>query len=183
MDCIQLILLAIGVAMDAFAVSICKGITIKKDINKSALIVGSYFGFFQGVMPLIGYYVMDAISSYIEGTKEFIVFGLLMYVGIMMILDSKKEEKLDGSLKVFTMLILSIATSLDALSVGMSLSLLSINVFICVIVIALITFGFSFVGVKIGNKFGDKYKTKAEILGGSVLILIGLKVILEYFLV
>ena len=182
MDYLQLIVLAIGVAMDAFAVSICKGITLKKDLNKSAFIVGSWFGSFQGIMPLVGFFIMSAISKYIEGIKEVVIFALLLYVGITMILEAKKEDKLDGSLTFINMLVLSIATSLDALSVGMSLSLLNINVFICVVIIAFITFMFSFLGVKIGNKFGTKYKAKAEIIGGIVLILIGFKVILQYLL-
>ena len=182
MDYLQLIVLAIGVAMDAFAVSICKGITIKKNINKSSLIVGSWFGSFQGVMPLIGYFVMSAISRYVDGIKEVIIFALLLYVGISMLIEANKEEKLDGSLSFTNMLVLSIATSLDALSIGMSLALLSINVFVCVLVIAIVTFTFSFFGVKIGNKFGVKYKKSAEITGGIVLILIGLKVMLQYLL-
>jgi len=182
MDYIELMILSFGVAMDAFAVSICKGITIKKDLNKSALIVANWFGLFQGAMPLIGYFMIDTISSYIEGVKEFIIFGLLVYVGVAMILESKKEDKLDDSLKFSSMLILSIATSLDALSVGMSLSLLNINIFICVLVIAAVTFAFGFAGVKIGNKFGTKYKAIAEIIGGIILILIGVKVMLEYLL-
>lgn len=182
MDFVELILLAIGVAMDAFAVSICKGITIKKDLNKSSLIVGVYFGSFQGIMPLIGYFAMNLISNYLGGIKEYIIFGLLLYVGITMILEARKEEKFDDSLSFVNMLVLSLATSLDALSVGPSLSLLSINIFLCVFIIAIITFLFSFIGVKIGNKFGDKYKSKAEILGGIVLILIGIKVLLEYLL-
>lgn len=182
MDYLQLVILAIGVAMDAFAVSICKGITIKKDLNKSALIVGAWFGTFQGIMPLIGFFIMGAINQYIEGIKEIIIFVLLLYIGITMILEAKKEDKLDDSLTFINMLVLSIATSLDALSVGMSLSLLNINVFICVVIIAFITFMFSFLGVKIGNKFGNKYKAKAEIVGGIVLILIGVKVILQYLL-
>ena len=182
MDLIQLIVLAIGVAMDAFAVSICKGITIKKDLNKSALIIGTYFGSFQGVMPLIGYFIMDAISAYIGGIKEFIVFALLVYVGIVMILESRKQENFDDSLKWSNMLVLSLATSLDALSVGASLSILNINIFFSVMLIAIVTFAFSYIGVKIGNKFGDKYKAKAEMIGGIVLILIGLKIFIEYFL-
>lgn len=182
MDYLQLVILAIGVAMDAFAVSICKGITLKKDLNKSALIVGSWFGAFQGIMPLIGFFIMGAISKYIEGIKEIIIFVLLLYIGITMILEAKKEDKLDDSLTFMNMFVLSIATSLDALSVGMSLSLLNINILICVMIIAFITFMFSFLGVKIGNKFGNKYKAKAEIVGGIVLILIGVKVILQYLL-
>lgn len=177
MDILKLLLLSIGVAMDAFAVSICKGITIKKDINKSSLIVGTYFGFFQGFMPLLGYLFMSIIDGFILQIKKYIAFALLLYVGIVMLIEAKKEEKLDDSLNFKNMFVLAIATSLDALSVGMSLSLLNINVFICAIVIALTTFIFSILGVRIGNKFGDKYKAGAEIIGGIILILIGISIL------
>ena len=182
MSVLEILLIAIGLAMDAFAVSICKGITIKQNLNKSALIVGGWFGTFQGLMPLIGYLIIGSIDKYIEGVKEIVIFCLLAYVGIVMILDSKKEEKLDDSLKFTNMLILAIATSLDALSVGMSLSLLHIKIVVDVLVIAIITFAFSYIGVLIGNKFGNKYKAKAEIIGGIILILIGLKIILQFLL-
>lgn len=182
MSTFEIFLLAIAVAMDAFAVSICKGITIKSSLVKSAIKVGCWFGLFQAIMPLIGYFFMDNIEKYIDGIKEFVIFLLLLYIGISMMLEAKKEEKLDDSLSFKTMLILSIATSLDALSVGMSLSLSNISVYLDVLIIGVITFLFSCMGVLIGNKFGNKYKTKAEIIGGIILIMIGIKVLLEYFI-
>ncbi len=183
MGLFEIILLSIGVAMDAFAVAICKGITIKTNLTKNSIKVGCWFGFFQGIMPLIGFFFMDIIDKYLDGIKEYIIFGLLVYLGISMILNSRKDEQLDGSMTFKTMLLLSLATSLDALSVGMTLSIAKINIFIAVSIIALITFGFSFFGVKIGNKFGIKYKAKAEIAGGVILILIGVKVLLEFLIV
>ena len=182
MDIFEIVILAIAVAMDAFAVAICKGITIKTNLNKNSIIVGTWFGLFQGIMPLIGFFIMDKVDHYIEGIKEYVIFALLLYIGIMMIVESRKKEEFDSSLKFKEMLLLSLATSLDALSIGVTLSLLETNIFIAVTIIAIITFLFGFMGVKIGNKFGDKYKSKAEIVGGIILILIGLKVLLEYLL-
>lgn len=182
MEMLEILLLAIGVSMDAFAVSICKGITVKEKVNRSSLIIGTYFGVFQGIMPLIGYLCMGLVDQYIFGIKEFIVFGLLVYIGVMMIIDSNKKEEFDSSLKFKEMLVLSIATSLDALSIGATLSLSETNILISVITIAFTTFAFCFMGVKIGHKFGDKYKSKAEILGGIILMLIGVKVLLEYLI-
>lgn len=180
MEILEIILLAIAVASDAFAVALCKGVTIKKQVNKDAVVVGLWFGLFQGVMPLLGYLFMDNIEKYIAGVKDIIIFVLLVYIGISMILESKKEEHFNNSVAFKEMLGLSIATSLDALSIGATLSIYKASVYIIAILIALITFLFSFVAVKIGNKFGDKYKSKAEILGGIVLILIGCKVLIEY---
>lgn len=182
MDIIGIILLAVGVSMDAFAVSICKGTTIKKDLNKKSLIVGSWFGIFQGLMPLIGFLLMDSVNQYLNGFKEYIIFALLSYIGIVMIIESKKKDTFDDSLKIKEMFLLSIATSLDALSIGASLSLLETNIFGAVTIIAFITFLFCYFGVKIGSKFGDKYKAKAEITGGIILICLGIKILLQYFI-
>ena len=182
MNIFEMILLAVGVAMDAFAVSICKGITIKENINKKATLVGSWFGLFQGLMPLIGYFLMDIVDHYLLGIKEYVIFGLLTYIGISMIVETFKKEEIDSSLGVKEMFILSIATSLDALSIGMTISLLKTNIFLVISIISIITFLFCFVGVKIGCKFGMKYKNNAEIAGGIILILIGIKVLLEYLM-
>lgn len=182
MNFFGIIVLAMGVAMDAFAVSICKGITVEKELNKKASIVGAWFGFFQGLMPLIGFFFMDMVDHYLDGIKEYVIFGLLSYIGIAMIVEAFKKEEFNNSVGFKEMLILSIATSLDALSVGMTISLLKVNVFLAVITIALITFLFCFAGVKIGNKFGTKYKNKAEIAGGVILIIIGLKILLGHLI-
>ena len=182
MSIFGIIMLAVGVAMDAFAVSICKGITIKDSVNKKAVIAGTWFGTFQGLMPLIGFFLMDRVDHYLSGIKEYIIFGLLAYIGISMIVETLKNDEIDSSLGFKEMLILSLATSLDALSVGMTISLMEINVYFAVSIIALTTFLFCFIGVKFGNKFGDKYKNKAQIVGGVILIVIGLKILLEYLL-
>lgn len=178
----EIFLLAIGLAMDAFAVSICKGITVKENLNKKSLTVGAWFGVFQGAMPLIGFFLMDIVANYLEGIKEYIIFALLVYIGISMIIEAFKDEEMDSSTGFKEMLLLSIATSLDALSVGMTISLLKVNVYFSSLIIAIVTFIFCYIGVRIGNKFGNKYKSKAEIAGGIILILIGLKVLLGYFL-
>lgn len=182
MNVCEVFILAIGVAMDAFAVSICKGITIKENLNKKAVIVGSWFGVFQGLMPLIGFFLMDSINQYFNGIKEYLIFGILAYIGVSMIVAAFKNEEIDSSLNFKEMFFLSIATSLDALSIGMTLSLLQTNIFVAVGTIVIVTFAFCYIGVRIGSKFGDKYKNKAEIFGGIILILIGAKILLEYLL-
>ena len=182
MEIYGVVLLAIGVAMDAFAVSICKGITIKESLNKKSLIVGMWFGLFQGIMPLIGYFLIDSVAHHLDGVKSYVIFALLAYIGISMVVESFKKEDISDSLEFKEMLVLSIATSLDALSVGMTISLLEINVYLAVSIIALVTFLFCFFGVRIGNKFGEKYKSKAELVGGVILIAIGLKVLIEYLI-
>lgn len=180
MDILSVLLLAIGVAMDAFSVSICKGVTIKKDFNKNGFKISCWFGVFQGIMPLIGYFFMNSVDHYLHGVKEYVIFGLLSYIEITMIIEAFKKEEMDSSLKFKEMLLLSVATSLDALSVGMTISLLNVNIFFAVSIIATITFLLCFIGVIIGSKFGTKYKTRAEVIGGIILVFIGLKVLLEY---
>ena len=182
MNLIGIFLLAIGVAMDAFAVSLCKGITIKEHVNKKATIVGLWFGAFQGIMPLIGFFFMDNVEKYLSVVKEYIIFGLLLYIGIAMIIESFKAEDINPSLSFKEMFVLSLATSLDAFSVGMTISLMGVNVFLSTSIIALVTFGLCYVAVGIGYKFGLKYKSKAEIIGGIILISIGLNIILKYLI-
>jgi len=179
---VEIIVLSIAVAMDAFAISICKGITIKENIVKKALVIALWFGFFQGLMPLLGFYFMDNVGVYIENIKRYVIFFLLTYIGCTMIIESKKSDELNDSIKFKEMLLLSIATSLDAFSIGMTISLLKINIFISISIIAIVTFLFSYLGVTIGNKFGDKYKVKAQIIGGLTLVLIAVKILLEQFI-
>lgn len=179
---VEIIVLSIAVALDAFAISICKGITIKRHMLKKALVIALWFGFFQGLMPLLGFYFMDNVGVYIENIKRYVIFFLLTYIGCTMIIEAKKSDELNDSIKFKEMLLLSIATSLDAFSVGMTISLLKINVLISVSVIAIVTFLFSYLGVKIGNKFGDKYKIKAQTIGGLTLIIIAIKILLEQFI-
>ena len=182
MGLFDIFMLAVAVATDAFAVSICKGTTIRENLKKKAITVASWFGVFQGIMPLIGFFLMDSVEKYLSGIKAYVIFGLLAYIGISMIVNSLKNEKIDSSLKFKEMLVLSLATSLDALSIGMTVSLLSVNVYLAVSIITLITFMFCFFGVIIGSKFGEKYKNKAEIIGGIILIILGLKVLIGYLL-
>lgn len=187
MSIIEIILLSFGLAMDAFAVSICKGLTLKKMDWKKSLITGGYFGVFQAIMPLIGYFLIilfkqnETISNVITKYDHWIAFILLIIIGINMIIESFAKEEVDGNFGFKTMFVLAIATSIDALSVGITFATmeLAINIFWTVLIIGGITFILSALGVFIGNVFGLKFKQPAEIAGGVVLILIGLKILLN----
>lgn len=187
MSIIEIILLSFGLAMDAFAVSICKGLTLKKMDWKKSLISGGYFGVFQAIMPLIGYCLIklfkqnEAISNFITKYDHWIAFILLIIIGINMIVESFAKEEVDGNFGFKTMFVLAIATSIDALSVGITFATmeLAINIYWTVLIIGGITFILSALGVFIGNVFGLKFKQPAEIAGGVVLILIGLKILLN----
>lgn len=187
MSIIEIILLSFGLAMDAFAVSICKGLTLKKMDWKKSLIAGGYFGVFQAIMPLIGYFLIilfkqnETISNVITKYDHWIAFILLIIIGINMIIESFAKEEVDGNFGFKTMFVLAIATSIDALSVGITFATmeLAINIFWTVLIIGGITFILSALGVFIGNVFGLKFKQPAEIVGGVVLILIGLKILLN----
>lgn len=187
MSIIEIILLSFGLAMDAFAVSICKGLTLKKMDWKKLLIAGGYFGVFQAIMPLIGYFLIklfkqnEAISNFITKYDHWIAFILLIIIGINMIIESFAKEEVDGNFGFKTMFVLAIATSIDALSVGITFATmeLAINIYWTVLIIGGITFILSALGVFIGNVFGLKFKQPAEIVGGVVLILIGLKILLN----
>lgn len=187
MSIIEIILLSFGLAMDAFAVSICKGLTLKKMDWKKSLIAGGYFGVFQAIMPLIGYCLIklfkqnEEISNFITKYDHWIAFILLIIIGINMIIESFAKEEVDGNFGFKTMFVLAIATSIDALSVGITFATmeLAINIYWTVLIIGGITFILSSLGVFIGNVFGLKFKQPAEIVGGVVLILIGLKILLN----
>ncbi len=182
MTFLELFLIAIGLSMDAFSVSICKGLTTKKFSWPMALICGLWFGGFQVLMPIIGYYLGAQFQEMIEAYDHWIAFGLLFLIGANMIREAvwDKEEKQDGSLGFKTMFLLAIATSIDALAVGVSFACIRVKLWSSVIVIGLTTFAFSVLGVKIGNVFGSKYEKSAGIIGGIILILIGLKILLEH---
>ena len=182
MTFIELLLIAIGLSMDAFSVSICKGLTTKKFSWRMALVCGLWFGFFQALMPIIGYFLGAQFQEMIEAYDHWIAFGLLFLIGANMIREAVwgKEESQDGSLGFKTMLLLAIATSIDALAVGVSFACIRVKLWSSVIVIGLTTFVFSVLGVKIGNVFGSKYEKSAGIIGGIMLILIGLKILLEH---
>lgn len=182
MSIIEIIFIGISLAMDAFAVSICKGLSVKKMSYKNAIKCGLYFGIFQALMPLLGFLLGSTFKNIIEQIDHWIAFILLLIIGINMIKEAfdndDKNKNDDMSFK--TMLMLAIATSIDALAVGITFSFLEVNILMAIIIIGVITFIISFAGVAIGNIFGSKYENKAKIFGGVVLILIGLKILLEH---
>lgn len=183
MSFIETLLIGIGLSMDAFSVSICKGLTTKKFSLKMAVICGLWFGGFQALMPLIGYFLCIQFEDLIASFDHWIAFGLLALIGLNMIreaISGQEENKEDGALDIKTMLLLAIATSIDALAVGVSFAALKENIWHAILVIGLTTFIFSAIGVKIGNVFGSKYEKKAAITGGIILIIIGVKILLEH---
>ena len=181
MGTIELLFLSIGLAMDAFTVSICKGISMQKMDWKKACIIGLWFGGFQALMPLIGYFLGTTFENLIISVDHWIAFLLLGYIGGKMIKDafSKKEEK-DDDVSFKTMLVLAVATSIDALAVGITFAFFDVNMFVAIPMIGITSFILPLFGTKIGNKFGDKYERKAELAGGIILILLGLKILLEH---
>lgn len=180
----ELFLIAAGLSMDAFAVSVCKGLAMKKCTWGKACIVGLYFGLFQAGMPVIGYFLGAQFKSAIASIDHWIVFALLAFIGVNMIREafSQGEDcgEADESLDVRTMLTLAVATSIDALAVGVTFAFLHVDIVPAVSFIGITTFTISVAGVKIGNIFGARYQAKAEIAGGAILILIGLKILLEH---
>lgn len=184
MNFLEIFVLAVGLSMDAFAVSICKGLSVSKMRPRHALIAGAYFGGFQALMPLIGYFIGSQFAELITRFSHWIAFVILAVIGTNMIRESfsKEDEEQSDSFSVRAMLPMAIATSIDALAVGVALSLslgAGESIFPPVIIIGITTFIFSAVGVKIGNVFGDRFKSKAELAGGVMLILVGLKLLLD----
>lgn len=180
MSILDLFILAVGLSMDAFAVSVCKGLSLGKIKPKHMCIAGAWFGGFQALMPLIGYFLGSFFAEMIEKYDHWVAFVLLAIIGGNMIKESfGKDEKVDSSMDVKSMLLLAIATSIDALAVGVTFAFLQVQIVPAVSFIGVITFIFSAVGVKIGSLFGTKYKSKAELVGGIVLVLIGIKILLE----
>ena len=183
MGLVEIILIAVSLAMDAFAVSICKGLSMKKMDWKKAIIIALYFGIFQGGMPLIGYLLGVGFEESIKFIDHWIAFGLLAFIGGNMIKDAlskNEDDEVDDKVDFKTMIVLAIATSIDALAIGVTFAFLNVNIVLAVSLIAAITLVISCIGVKLGNVFGDKYEKKAELAGGIVLILIGLKILLEH---
>lgn len=184
----EILLIGLGVSADAFAVSMCKGVEMKKIIWKYALLIALFFGGFQMIMPLIGWGAGSLFQKYITEFDHWIAFGLLLLLGGKMLYDGifDKDEKKEGEedkplkLGLATLLVMAIATSIDALAVGVTFAFLSVNIWLAVGIIGATTFTFSLVGVGIGVKVGDKFKNKAEILGGVILILLGVKILLEH---
>ena len=202
MNRIELLLLAIGLSMDAFAVSVSIGLNLSKNRIKKALAVGLYFGFFQGIMPLIGYLAASRFAERITAYSHLIAFGLLIILGGKMLIGSFKKEKCpdracppeqckdrlcpahakEASLTPREMLPLALATSVDALAVGVSLAFLYVSILPAVAFIGVVTFAISFVGVRVGNIVGARFKAKATFVGGMILVLMGVWVLLERFI-
>lgn len=182
MGLIELFLIAVGLSMDAFAVSVCKGLAMPKCTFKKAAIVGLWFGGFQALMPTIGYILGAQFQEAIASIDHWIAFVLLALIGGNMIHEAldNDEEEADASLDVKTMFLLAVATSIDALAIGITFAFLKVSIIPAVCFIGIVTFIISFAGVKIGNVFGARYKNKAEIVGGVILILLGLKILLEH---
>lgn len=179
----ELLLLAVGLSMDAFAVAVCKGLATRSLKQKHYLCIGAWFGGFQALMPLIGYYLGKMFERFITRYDHWIAFGLLVYIGGNMIHEalSKEEEEADASFAFRKMFVLALATSIDALAVGITLALLSdVNVAFSVTVIGCTTFLLSAIGLKVGNVFGTRYKSRAEFVGGVILILIGCNILFEH---
>jgi putative Mn2+ efflux pump MntP len=204
MNLLELFLIAVGLSMDAFAVALCSGLTMPKATIKKALIIGLYFGLFQAVMPLLGYMLATRFADNITAYDHWVAFALLCFIGGKMIAGSFKKEgcadrecpaetctdrecpggerpkKKEASLKPAEMLPLAVATSIDALAVGVSFAFLAVNIVPAILFIGIITLALSMLGAKIGNIFGIKFKSKAELAGGIILVLMGLKILLEH---
>lgn len=181
MGLLELVLIAVGLAMDAFAVSVCKGLSMSKMEWKKAVIIGLYFGGFQALMPLIGYVLGVGFEDKIKSIDHWIAFVLLVFIGMNMIKEAFEiKEESNDKIDFKTMIILAIATSIDALAVGVTFAFLNVNIMLAISLIGIITFIISMIGVKIGNVFGDKYETKAELAGGFILIFLGAKILLEH---
>lgn len=180
MSLIELFILAVGLSMDAFAVSVCKGLSLGKIKHKHMCIAGAWFGGFQALMPLIGYFLGSFFADKITKYSHWIAFILLVIIGVNMVREAfGEEERLDANMNPASMFLLAIATSIDALAVGVTFAFLQVNIIYAVIFIGCVTFVCSAAGVKIGSVFGEKYKSKAEICGGIILILIGIKILFD----
>lgn len=177
----ELLLLGVGLSMDAFAVSVCKGLAVQRADKKTAVVCGLWFGFFQALMPVIGFFLGRIFADAIEAVDHWVAFGLLSIVGVNMIKEALEDEEssADADLSPKAMLPLAVATSIDALAVGVSLAMAEVNIWTAVALIGVTTFLLSAAGSLVGGVFGRKYEKKAEIFGGVTLILLGLKILLE----
>ncbi len=178
---ITVFLTGIGLAMDAFAVSICKGLKMQKINYKQMGLIALFFGGFQALMPFIGWALGKSFEAYIKSVDHWVAFGLLLFIGGKMAIEAFKEDDDDccDKFDIKELLVMAVATSIDALAVGIAFALQDINIFVAIAVIGIVTFVLSAIGVLIGHKFGAVYKSKAELAGGIILILIGFKILLE----
>ena len=183
MTFLELLFIAIALSMDAFSVSVCKGLTTKKFSWRMALTCALWFGGFQALMPVVGYFLGAQFEGFIDAYAHWIAFGLLFLIGVNMIREAvsdKESDRQTSSLDIHTMFLLAVATSIDALAVGVSFACVQVELWSSVALIGVVTFVFSVLGVRIGNAFGSKFKKNAEVFGGIILIIIGLKIMLEH---
>ena len=184
----ELLLLAVGVSMDAFAVSVCKGLAMKKATVRSQMTCGAWFGGFQALMPTIGFFLGTLFADAIQAIDHWVAFVLLAVIGSNMLKEAFEKDECceccqnhDADLSVRTMFLMAVATSIDALAVGISLAMAgNVDIFAAVVLIGLFTCGMSTLGVKIGNVFGSRFEKKAQLAGGLILVLLGLKILLEH---
>ena len=184
MELLSLFLIAVGLSMDAFAVSVCKGLATPKYKLKYSMICGAWFGGFQALMPTVGYLLGVNFKKYITAIDHWIAFVLLALIGFNMIREALKndDEGADPSFTAKSMLLLAIATSIDALAIGITFAFLDVNIVAAVLFIGVCTFVISAAGVKIGSVFGTRFKSKAEIAGGAILIILGLRILIEHLM-
>ena len=178
----ELFILAVGLSMDAFAVAVCKGLAMERISLKNAGIVGLWFGGFQSLMPLIGYFLGYSFSGAIQSVDHWIAFALLGLIGLNMIKESRSDEcdTASASLSFKVMLTMAVATSIDALAVGITFAFLTVDIVSAVCLIGITTFVLSMIGVKVGSVFGARYKSKAELAGGVILVFLGMKILIEH---
>ena len=183
MNWLDILLIGIGLSMDAFAVSLCKGIGLKKMNWKGALLAGLYFGGFQALMPSIGYFAAAKFYEAIERYDHWIAFGLLLIIGLNMIRESfGKDEEHDADFSARSMLPLAVATSVDALAVGVSFAFLDVSIILAAILIGCTTFCFGVAGVYIGHRFGNRFRAYSERIGGTILIIIGTRILISHLM-
>lgn len=183
MSIIEIALIGVGLAMDAFAVSICKGLAMRRMNYKKAIIIAAFFGVFQALMPALGYVLGTTFANKIAAIDHWIAFILLALIGANMIkeaLSSDDDECQDDSLRLGDLIMLSIATSIDALAIGITFAFFNVSLLLSVSMIGIITFIICVIGVKVGNVFGEKYKSKAELAGGLILIVMGAKILIDH---
>ena|SRR5690554_6628550 len=178
MNLIELSIIALGVSMDAFAAAICKGLSLNRIEKIHMVYIGLFFGFFQALMPLLGYYFGSQFYHLIGKAGHWIAFVLLSLLGIKMIRESRMKEQCNNNLDIKSMILLSIATSIDAFAVGVTFACIRVNIFSSILYIGMVTTIISALGVKIGNLFGVQYKGKAELIGGFLLLGMGIHILL-----
>lgn len=180
MNLAELGFIGFSLSMDAFAVAICKGLSLKNISSKICLLIAGTFALFQGAMPLLGYYLGLSLSNFIISIDDYVAFILLSIVGISMIKESYEQRNVSSSIEILDIIVLAVATSIDALAVGITFSFLECNIWVSIVIIMLITFILCFIGVRIGNVFEDKYQNIAIRMGGVVLLILALKVLIEH---